>query len=114
MAFRTRIRAVRFKSGGEIRLLPSAAEAQHAKVIGDLSDAVELYRDLYAGELSGYALVVWDYKGVSSVAHATSPNGNPIGDHTLAAFVAGRIRASLVDTDAAKTVRKFLDLPDPD
>ena len=109
--FRTRIRAVRFKAGGEIRVLPSACEQNHSKCLKLLTEAVETYRSLYAGEMAGYLLIVWDRKGQSSLSRQTT-SSDPIGSALLPTFAAERVRRAQNDKDAEDTVRHVLGLPD--
>jgi hypothetical protein len=57
--FRTRVRAVRFKSGGELRLMPSAREEASRRTADRLRKDVELAIDSCPDELAGFALTVW-------------------------------------------------------
>ncbi len=109
--FRTRIRAIRYKSGGEVRLLPSLREAAHARCMAHLSQHVASFGELYDGEMAGYVLIVWNAKGESSVSRQTSP-ADPIGAALLPTFAAERIRRAQCDKDAEDTVRRIFDLPD--
>ena len=81
--FRTRIRAVRFKRGGEVRLLPSKREATARKVAAWLRNELEVAIDNHGDSLVGAALVIWTADGdcgsavrntsASPVAHSAIP-----------------------------------------
>jgi hypothetical protein len=60
--------------------------------------------------MAGYALVVWDHKGGSSVVYSVTTT-SPIGTSVLPTFVAERIRRETAESDALKMVRRVFDLP---
>ena len=111
--FRTRIRAVRFKSGGELRLLPPPGVKTHAECMDHLSNAVETYDQLYADELVGYFLVVWDAKRNSTTSTFTSP-GDPFSSAELPNWLAARAQQHITDGRAERYVRRCLDMSDDD
>ena len=60
---RTRIRTVRFKNGGEIRLLQNPREKLHGELVESLSrDCAAMVRE-HEGQLAGFALVAWSADG---------------------------------------------------
>lgn len=75
---RVRIRTVRFKSGGELRLLPSRRETISAEV---RQDALAKLNEFWTRSppVAGYALVTWNTNGDTSTAmwnSQISPFGN--------------------------------------
>ncbi len=111
MAFRTRIRAVRFKSGGEVRLLPSQRELQHNKIVGILKDSVRSYLELYEGRMAGFALVVWDVDMRSSATLRMTPTSQ-VNTTQAPAFVGERLRREVSIDDAEEAVRDMFGIPD--
>lgn len=62
-SFPVRIRSVRFKSGGEVRLLPSPRETVDRDLRTRLECEVESLFDDMPGKVAGYALVAWAADG---------------------------------------------------
>jgi hypothetical protein len=110
MAFATRIRAVRFKSGGEVRVLNAGRELHHAKVLQALRDEVEWVTEKHDC-LAGFALVAWgaDTKTSTEVVLAKS---SPILRYQVPTFVASCIQRELAERDTKGIVNRALGIPD--
>ena len=91
MAFRTRIRAVRFKSGGEVRVLPSAREAVSADLFNELTDIAAQVWERNAGKVAGFALVVWTADH-DVAAHVNNGETSPHPVSVLPAMCEGSVR----------------------
>ena len=111
--FRTRIRAVRPKAGGYIRLLPPPGAETHAECVDHLYDAVATYDQTYANEMVGYFLVVWDARRFSTTSTFTSPR-DPFTSAELPRWLADRAQQHITDEKAQRYVRRCLDIPDDD
>ena len=61
--FRTRIRHVRLKSGGSLRLLDNPREAHHREMVGALARVATEYDDELVDKLAGFALVAFTADG---------------------------------------------------
>lgn len=61
--FRTRIRAVRFKSGGEVRLLRSKREDISQWLVNELKIEANRITDYHLDKVAGFALVIWTADG---------------------------------------------------
>lgn len=107
MAFRTRIRAVRFKSGGEVRLLKSDTAQLSDKCAKGLSRAASECLDLYEGEMAGFALVVWCNRGTSTAAVDIQMTSQ-INSSQVPGFVAERISRYFNAHDAEAEVKRIL------
>lgn len=108
-----RIRAVRFKAGGEVRVMPSAVEAEARKAQATLADAHRTYSTVYAKDLAGYAMVVWDHKGRHSVSYCTALS-SPYGRSQLPVFLAETVRLAAAGQDAGDIVKRMLGVPTDD
>jgi hypothetical protein len=111
MAFATRIRAVRFKSGGEVRVLPSGREAKHAELASKIKRYAHRMTEIYAGELAGFIMVAWSVGGESSVGMVNS-RFSPMNTSQLPSFLAERVSRAHGEDDAAGIVREMLGIPD--
>lgn len=77
---RCRITAVRFKNGGEIRLLRSQVGRNHDECMSAIDEARRQSADALGGRVAGYAFMAWsadgstfaDYKVTSTSPYATS------------------------------------------
>lgn len=108
--FRTRIRAVRFKNGGEVRLLPCGLQKSHDECLTTLKARVNEYAETFAGTMAGFILVVWDHKNASCATPFTSA-ASLMGVSQLPTFVAERVRRRLNEIDSEAIVDKALGLP---
>lgn len=106
-----RIRAVHFKNGGEVRLLKSKREANHADVLRSLREAVQWADDHHAAGLVGYALVAWDADGMTST-DCRIANSARVSSFHLPHFAAECIRRDLAERDAGRVVRHMLGIPE--
>lgn len=85
--FPVRIRSVRFKAGGEIRLLPSPREKIDRELRARLQEKMDYLFAELPGKVAGYALVLWAADGDvgADVAIAqTSPYVAPAIPHLVA------------------------------
>jgi hypothetical protein len=57
--FRTRVRAVRFKNGGELRMLPSRREIASRRTARRLRNDVDIAIDNCGDDMAGFAMTVW-------------------------------------------------------
>ena len=77
VAFRVRIRAVRFKSGGEVRVLPSVREDISGDLLNELNETAADVWNHHQGKVAGFALIAWtaDHDVAAHVQNtATSPH----------------------------------------
>lgn len=91
-AARVAIRRVRFKSGGELRLMPDRRDAGRAKIESLIREALDAQ-----GEVVGFALVAWD-TGTRSVSTSWSGASNPIPSVLMPDFVRNRLLAECIGT----------------
>lgn len=89
---RVRVRSVRFKNGGELRLLPSAREEEHAEVLDYLADAVPELDRRYPNRVAGFALVAWMTGGTAFVRHYFGYGNSEVNLLTAPAFVSEALR----------------------
>lgn len=108
--FRTRIRSVCFKAGGEVRLLKSGRETEQAKFLADLQADMDWVGESYDC-LAGYVLVTWDANGMS-MCDCRVGRASPLTTFDLPHFVAERLRRDLSERDARDVTRKMLGIPD--
>ncbi len=92
--FRTRIRAVRFKSGGELRLLPSPREALSRDVAQWLRKEVEVALENHGDYLAGCAIIVWTCDGDSGAA-VRNTMASPLPTTAVPGFCAAAARKVL-------------------
>lgn len=92
--FRTRIRAVRFKRGGEVRLLPSPREALGRDVSGWLRKELEIALECHGGNLVGGAIIVWTCDGDSGAA-VRNTTASPFPNTSVPNFCAEAARKVL-------------------
>ncbi len=103
---RVRIGRVRFKSGGELRMLPSAAERTAATMFAAIGRAVSRTRELYGQDLAGYVLIPFNASGEHSVfvrTEALRPQNND-----LPRWAEEAIRRATGEDDARRVVRRTL------
>ncbi len=103
-----RIRAVRFKAGGEVRLLKAPRASTQAAVLADLKEQTDWIVKNYDC-LTGF--VTWDARGYS-MADINVSQGSPLTSFQVAEFAAERIRARLAEMDAGRVVRQMLSPPE--
>lgn len=94
-AFRTRIRAVRFKSGGEIRLLPSLREETGRDVAAWLRRETDSALACHGDSLAGAALVVWTADGDCGAA-VRNTTASPLAHSAVPSTCAEAIRKVFV------------------
>lgn len=94
MAFRTRIRAVRFKSGGEVRVLPSVREGISADLLAELHDTASDIWSRHGGKVAGFALVAWTADH-DVAAHVQNTETSPHPVSVLPAMCADSVRRVL-------------------
>lgn len=68
-----RIRSVRFKNGGEVRLLEAPREIEHRRMTGELRACVERSVEAHQGQLAGFALVCWSADGTAGASVHIAP-----------------------------------------
>lgn len=111
MAFRTRIRSVRFKDTGcEVRLLKSRVEDENTRTIAHLKEMVGYYATHYA-DMAGCVLIVWDHKGRNNVTVRIGDTSN-IGTADLPTWAAERIRRYFNEHDARLVVKEMFGIHD--
>ena len=71
-----RLRSVKWKTGGSLRLLPAPREAVDRKLREQLEREVECLFDELPGKLAGYALVAWAADG-DVVAYVDNEDTSP-------------------------------------
>ena len=92
--FRTRVRAVRFKNGCELRVLPSTRELASSRTAQRLRNDVDIAIESCRDDMAGFAITMWlaDGSVFSSVwLYETSPLTTP----QIPAIVADSIRKVL-------------------
>lgn len=95
-AFRTRVRAVRFKDGRELRVLRSPDPLPEVE-----SALLRHARDMVDGRmapLAGFALVCWDAQGFHNRSWRVSKNSF-LGDTLMPAYVADVLRKAIGPED---------------
>ncbi len=110
-----RIRAVRFKNGGEVRLLASSRETNAQKTFQDLTYVVDWYRkaNQYGNDLAGYVVFVWDTQGRSNCSLRNAAT-SPFARDQLPTIVAERVRRRICESDAMDIVNYALGFPKED
>lgn len=108
-SFRTRIRAVRFKSGGEVRVLPSRRDAVSTEMWNELQQASKLTWAQHEGNVVGFALVVWtaDHDVSASV------NNSELSQHPLS-MLPSMIASSVQRVLTKVQINRALDRDDED
>lgn len=76
MTFRTRIRSVKFKSGGYVRLLPSMREDISLDMHDELLDIADQIWERNHGKVAGFALVAWTADH-DVAAHVSNGDSSP-------------------------------------
>jgi hypothetical protein len=105
--FRVKLRSVRFKNGGFIRVIPSAVEKHSAERLGELNDQVRWMNELFRGEFAGFILHGWDYKGLSSTIVSIAPT-SPFGGRQLPEIAAEAVRRELSERDAYWLIKRVV------
>jgi len=90
-----RLRSVRFKNGGEIRLLPSPREELSWRLATELLDAGAELIETHAGKLAGFAVVVWTADGDAG-GHLRNTRFATVPPSALPTFTADVVRRILV------------------
>lgn len=86
-----RIGRIRFKSGGELRLLPTTRERNHRETLADINDAVrQLGED--NDDLVGYALVAWSGGGDAFFAAYRNGPGSKLWPIEIPDFAANCLK----------------------
>lgn len=104
--FRTRIGRIRLKSGGEMRLLPSAKERVAKDVFAELDKAIGWTRELYARDFGGFVLIAFTMTGEHNVFVATKAMHPQLND--LPIWAAEAIRRENSENDARRMLRRTL------
>ena len=87
---RVRIRRVRFKSGGELHLLPDRRDAVRGRVERNIRDALDTQDDI-----AGYAFVAWGANSDSTTTHWAGSQ-SAIPTILIPDFVRNRLLASQI------------------
>jgi hypothetical protein len=103
--FRTRKGRIRFKSGGELHLLPSARERTTRNAFAWLDHHADKVKTSFEDDLAGYLLIAWDSSG-GYTARARCYTDNPCMN-TLPEWAAEAVRR----LNSAEDVEHRLDLP---
>jgi hypothetical protein len=101
--FRTRIRAVRFKSGGSVLVLDNPRLNNHDEMAANLRKLCEEAIGDHAGQLAGVALVCWSADGTVG-ATITNTSFSPYSGAAIPSIAADALR--LVTTKT--TIRRAL------
>lgn len=98
-SFRTKIGTVRFKSGGELRVLPDRKAEEHNWLLSELTKAVDDCVGARNGDMAGYALVTWgaDRGWSASVSFGERSH---VKDTQIPTFVLDALRRRLWRQDA--------------
>ncbi len=88
-----RIRSVRFKSGGHVRLLESPRASVSRDLLASMHESVAHYAQGLDGRIAGYALVVWGADGTLG-ATVRNEHTSPYTAPALPCLAAEEIRAA--------------------
>jgi hypothetical protein len=88
-----RIRSVKWKSGGEVRRLPTTERDEAQKML--VNRAAMIAGHYKPGELHGYVVFAWDKQGFNSVGYFIDQEGL-IGRRLLPSFVADALRERMI------------------
>lgn len=87
-----RIRSVRFKAGGELRILASPRATASSELFAALEAQVQEYAKTLDGRLAGFALVVWGADGTLG-ATVHNKHTSPYVTTAIPTLAAEEIRA---------------------
>ena len=90
-----RIRAVRFKAGGEVRLLKNPREGKSRELEADLYDAADELIETHKDKIAGFALVMWTADGDAG-GHLRNTQFSTLPHSALPELTADVIRRILV------------------
>lgn len=102
MTFKTRIRTVRFKNGGSIRLLPPLADPgkeSYKRIAPEVVDG-------FARPIAGYAIIVWDTGAYARVTTKTF-QGCPIPRQLIPDYVRGVVMESNISEIIEEDIKAF-------
>ena len=110
---RVTIRTVRFKSGGEVRLLRQpVVDAVRATAERSLRTMMDADRDT---QPAGYAMVVWDTDGGSQAAFWSGPGPTwPVPTALIPDFAKARLLLGIASQWANEDIKEALGFPPDD
>jgi hypothetical protein len=97
-SFKIKLRSVRFKNGGELRLLPSLRRLT-SDVVGA---SIDKHLAAHGGDIAGYAFVVWGADMGSTVV--LDVDRNPIPSALIPDFVRNCLLAYRIETWTLETL----------
>jgi hypothetical protein len=84
---------VKWKSGGEVRRLPTIERDDAQKLLVDRAAMIAGYYK--PGEMHGYVVFAWDKRGFNSIGYLINQEG-VIGRRLLSSFVADALRERMI------------------
>jgi len=104
-----RNRPIRFKSGASLHVLDNQKFARNNLALFRKDTAI--FADMYAEDMAGFVMIVWDGKGHSNCSFTVS-EASPIGTRLLPTFAAESIRREASESDAEKVVKRMFNVPE--
>lgn len=101
-----RIGRIRFKNGAELRVIPSADEQYAERAFSALDRSLGHVKQLYEGQLDGYALIVWDKDGNFNTFRHAAGRGI-VGKNTMPVFVAEALRRDNCEDDFRSALKEI-------
>lgn len=104
-----RLRSVRYKNGGYVRLLPAVRENVSAALEAKANEMIQTIwsAEWHKGKVAGYALVAWTADG-DLASDVQASETSPLAPSVIPAVAADAIRRILTKTQ----INRVLGLPD--
>ena len=107
--FRTRIRAVRFKNGGEVRRLVTERELDAIDVVGRFADSAMDIGQQHQDDMAGFVIVAWSDDGAVTVQQVIGRQ-SPVLKALVPVFVAESLRTDMAVRHAVEAIEEDEDV----